>query len=176
MAQHRCTNANARRDDFGTPPSVTDNSFEPSAPRKNIANESSNDSNGELRPPFGPTVAFIFFATLSSNGAKSDQSLPFVKCSPVWKFIKSMEIFKKMPQKPHFSPLFECKEETREGLAIGHMVRFSNVLGTSKPKFSDSSIVIERKLETLDALEPYGFDVGAIRSILTELLLKKEKT
>ncbi|KAK1352022.1 hypothetical protein POM88_053736 [Heracleum sosnowskyi] len=124
----------------------------------------SDGEDGELRPPLGPTITFIFFATVSNNDAKSDQSLPFVKCSPVWKFIKSMEIFQKMPQKPHFSPLFECKEETREGLAIGHMVTFSNVLErTSKPKYSDPSIVIERKLKTLDALKPYGFDVGKIR-------------
>ncbi|KAG6648040.1 hypothetical protein CIPAW_07G120400 [Carya illinoinensis] len=57
-----------------------------------------------------------------------NRRLPFVKSSPVWKAIESMEIFRIMPQNPHFLPLDKCKEEYREGLAIVVRGRINELL------------------------------------------------
>lgn len=74
---------------------------------------------------------------------ENSQSLPFIECSPLWKSIDSMEIYKRMAHKPHFSPLVKCYEETREGLTIAYMVRFSNpVARTTKLQFSHPMTVI----------------------------------
>ncbi|KAK8556149.1 hypothetical protein V6N12_002562 [Hibiscus sabdariffa] len=40
------------------------------------------------------------------NEPEEDQGLPFVKSLEIWKAVESMEIFKVMPQRPHFQP---CK-------------------------------------------------------------------
>ncbi|KAJ6729340.1 AGENET DOMAIN-CONTAINING PROTEIN-RELATED [Salix viminalis] len=58
----------------------------------------------------------------SNDTLVGNQSVPFVKRSPVWNTIESMEVFQIIPQKPHFHPLTECKGEYREGSAIGIMV------------------------------------------------------
>lgn len=102
-----------------------------------------------------------------------NQSLPFVKRSPLWKVVDSMELFKKT-QKPHFSPLINYTEEIREGLAIGTMVNFSNLVeNTSKLQFSCDITIIERSLETLAEFESHGIDVEKVRACLTQLLSKK---
>ncbi|KAL1829561.1 hypothetical protein ACET3Z_007973 [Daucus carota] len=103
-----------------------------------------------------------------------NDSLPFVKCSPLWKNIDSMELYK--TQKPHFSPLVKSREEIREGLAIGVLVNFSNLVeNTSKLQFSSDIAIIERSLETLPEFESHGFDVKKVRSCLTQLLSKKKQ-
>ncbi|RVX01566.1 DUF724 domain-containing protein 7 [Vitis vinifera] len=61
-----------------------------------------------------------------------NQSLPFVKSSPIWNTLETLEVFQRMPQKPHFRPLENCKEERREGLAIGNMVTFSTLIEKSR--------------------------------------------
>lgn len=105
-----------------------------------------------------------------------NQSLPFVKNTPLWKTIESMEVFRKMPQKPHFRPLESSKENSREGLAIGFMVNFASVAEkTSSLQFDDSRSIIEDNLETLLELENHGFDVKLLRDRLTGLLLMKDK-
>lgn len=86
-----------------------------------------------------------------------------------------MEIYKKIQQKPHFSPLIKRPEETREGLAIAHMVNFSNLVERiTKLQFSDPITVIESIVGALDELESNGFDVEFIRACLTQLLSKKQ--
>lgn len=111
-----------------------------------------------------------------SDSMDSNQNLPFVKNSSIWKTIESMEIFQKTPQKPHFSPLINCNEDVREGLAIAHMVNFSNLMGrTSKLRVSDTRSIIERSLATLVDLKLHGFDVEAAQAHLIELLSKKDK-
>jgi hypothetical protein len=99
----------------------------------------------------------------------------FEKRSPIWGMLEQMEIFQKMPQQPHFSPLVTSKEDSREGLAIGKMVIFSGVVEKiSKLQFSDPRNVIDSSLETLSELETHGFDVRPMRRRLNELLSKKE--
>ncbi|XAR58360.1 hypothetical protein NMG60_11013734 [Bertholletia excelsa] len=105
-----------------------------------------------------------------------NEGLPFVKTFPLWETIESMEIFKAMPQKPHFHPLDSCKESSREGLAIGCMVTFSSVVKkTSELQFNDPRSQIEDNLETLVDLEGHGFDVKMVRDRLTRLLLMKDR-
>ncbi|XP_059657522.1 uncharacterized protein LOC132304042 isoform X2 [Cornus florida] len=105
-----------------------------------------------------------------------NQSLAFVKISPLWETIETMEVFRVMPQKPHFRPLDNCKESSREGLAIGSMVTFFNVAKKTFELHSDDPrSVIEDGLETLLDLDSHGFDVKLLRDRLTGLLLLKDK-
>lgn len=114
-------------------------------------------------------------ASVCVDSVENNQSLPFLKSSPLWKNIESMEIFKKTAKKPHFSPLVKCKEETREGLAIGHMITFSNLVeNISKLQFHHPMTVIQSKLETLAELESHGFNVETVQACLIQLLSKKQ--
>ncbi|KVI00723.1 Protein of unknown function DUF724 [Cynara cardunculus var. scolymus] len=104
------------------------------------------------------------------------QEWPFVKRSPIWATIESLELYQNPPQKPHFLLLKIMKEDYREGLAIGHMVTFANVVQrTSKLQPDVPSDIIDNSLETLVELETHGFDVGAVRARLNELLARKAK-
>ncbi|KAL8236176.1 hypothetical protein R6Q59_017257 [Mikania micrantha] len=104
-------------------------------------------------------------------------NLLFVKTSPLWKTIESMEAFQMIPQNPHFRPLLEgVREGAREGLAIGTMVTFSTMVDkTCSLRFDDPRSTIEDCLETLVELENNGFDVEVVRERLTRLLLIKDK-
>ncbi|GFZ13656.1 polyribonucleotide phosphorylase, putative [Actinidia rufa] len=109
-------------------------------------------------------------------GSDANQGLPFVKTSPLWKTIESMDVFQVMPQKPHFRPLNCCNEGSREGLAIGCMVTFSSLVKkTSELQFDDPRGTIEDILETLLDLEAHGFDVKLLQDRLTLLLLIKDR-
>ncbi|KAK2974260.1 hypothetical protein RJ640_016746 [Escallonia rubra] len=111
----------------------------------------------------------------SDDGLNKNQSLPFLKCSPLWKAIESMEVYKKMPQTPHFSPLRECKDESREGLAISGMVTFATVVEkASNLQFSSPRTIIDSYLETLGQLEVHGFNVEAVQARLNEMLSNKD--
>ncbi|XP_039069225.1 DUF724 domain-containing protein 7-like isoform X2 [Hibiscus syriacus] len=105
----------------------------------------------------------------------NDQSLPFVKRSPVWRTIESMDIFRIVPQKPHFLPLAENKEEFREGSAIGIMVTFASLFEKiSMLHFDEPRDTFDSILESLSDLEKYGFDVTMLRHRLNKLLSIKE--
>lgn len=105
------------------------------------------------------------------------ENLPFVRSTPLWQTLESMEAFQKIPQRPHFRPLLEgVKESAREGVAIGTMVMFSTVVDKTRGlKFEDPRSVIEDCLETLVELEDNGFDVNVIRERLTGLLVQKNR-
>ncbi|XP_048232920.1 DUF724 domain-containing protein 6 isoform X3 [Ricinus communis] len=106
--------------------------------------------------------------------ADRNECLPFVKRSLVWKTIESMEIFRIMPQKPHFHPLADCKEEYREGSAIGIMVTFASLFEKiTSLRLDDSESVLLSTLESLLDLEKHGFDVTMPRNRVKELLLIK---
>ncbi|KAK9281144.1 hypothetical protein L1049_004038 [Liquidambar formosana] len=112
----------------------------------------------------------------ADNVQKEIQALPFVKTSPIWKTIESLEVFKMTPQKPHFHPLDKCKEAYREGLAIGSMVTFASLVEKiSKFQFDDPRSIIDSSLETLLNLEMHGFDVNVVRGRLNELLSIKDR-
>ncbi|KAE8679585.1 NFU domain protein 1 [Hibiscus syriacus] len=84
----------------------------------------------------------------------NDQSLPFVKRSPVWRTIDSMDIFRIVPQKPHFLPLAENREEFREGSAIatkGERKAEREIVESTKEisKFDEEMEEIEKKITQL---------------------------
>ncbi|KAH7537733.1 hypothetical protein FEM48_Zijuj03G0124200 [Ziziphus jujuba var. spinosa] len=106
----------------------------------------------------------------------SGLSLPFVKTFSIWQRIESMEVFRKLPQNPHFQPLVKSKEVYREGLAIGYMLAFVSMvemianleIDTPGEFFNDAT-------ETLAEMEKMGFNVEALRGRLSELQLVQVK-
>ncbi|XP_019161901.1 PREDICTED: DUF724 domain-containing protein 2-like [Ipomoea nil] len=114
-------------------------------------------------------------ATPIDNGAVSSE-MPFVKSTILWATIESMDVFQRIPQKPHFQPLEDVKESYREGLAIAYMVTFCSLVDRcSKLQFDDPRSRIEEMLETLAELGEHGFDVEQIEERLKEMVLLKEK-
>ncbi|XP_006349167.1 uncharacterized protein [Solanum tuberosum] len=104
------------------------------------------------------------------------QSLPFVKNTLLWSTIEAMDIFRRIPQKPHFTPLEHSKESSREGQAIGYMVTFLSIVErTSRLHYDDPRSTFEEIMETLTDLETHGFNVQVVRDRLTELLSMKDK-
>ena len=103
--------------------------------------------------------------------AGTDNTVPFTKESTVWETIGLMEAFRIMPQKTHFPRLYMHNEEAREGMAIGLMVTFANLVeNIKKLELAGSQDSFERKLEALVPLEANGFNVQALRSCLEKLL------
>ncbi|ONI21368.1 hypothetical protein PRUPE_2G061500 [Prunus persica] len=101
---------------------------------------------------------------------------PFVRSSPFWESIESMEVFKRFPQKPHFHPLVKSKAVCREGSALGNMITFASLVETtSKLQVGDPRDIFDSNLEALVDLEMLGFDVTAVRHRLKELVEMKVK-
>ncbi|CAL9008395.1 unnamed protein product [Prunus brigantina] len=101
---------------------------------------------------------------------------PFMRSSPFWKSIESMEVFKRFPQRPHFHPLMKCKAVCREGSALGNMITFASLVEkTSKLQVGDPRDLFDSNLEALVDLEMLGFDVTAVRHRLKELIEMKVK-
>ncbi|KAM5558410.1 DUF724 domain-containing protein 6-like [Rosa sericea] len=114
--------------------------------------------------------------SVSDTVPDENQIMPFVKSSPIWKAIESFDVFRIMPQNPHFRPLVKCKEEYREGFAIGNMVTFSSLVEKiSSLHFDDPIQVFDSILESLFDLEKYGFNVTVLRGRVNELLSIKQR-
>ncbi|EEF46743.1 RNA binding protein, putative [Ricinus communis] len=102
--------------------------------------------------------------------------MPFFKSSLIWKNIESLEVFQVLPQKPHFSPLIRHKEESREGMAMGHMLSFAVLIEKmSKLQVDDGREVFDSYMEVLADLEMHGFQVEAIAECLEKLLSIKDR-
>lgn len=107
---------------------------------------------------------------------EDSQNLPFVKSSPIWKLIESMDMFKKLPQKPHFHPLVKCEEIKREASAIKNMVDFAYLTEKiSKLQEDDCREYFNSMMEELTKLEEMGFNVEVAQSHLNEWLHTKDK-
>ncbi|KAK1376508.1 hypothetical protein POM88_032701 [Heracleum sosnowskyi] len=163
-----------KQDGYGTPPIDQDNTMKSSVfqktdgprdiPDLNQCPES-NDEGGELGPP----------AIVSTLTMENKESFPFVKRSPVWETISSIETYKKMRMKPHFHPLKKHEEKAREGLALSLMVTFFNLVeDISKLQSSSDITEIESCLKSLSEYKPHGFEVDKVEAVLTQLLLKKQ--
>ncbi|WCJ26743.1 protein of unknown function 724 7 [Euphorbia peplus] len=110
------------------------------------------------------------------NGQAESQDLPFGKSFNLWKEIDSLEIFRILPQKPHFNFLSDCNEETREGSAIGLMLTFVSVVEkVTKLQIDDPISLFDRYLEALAILEEIGFDVKVVVNRVNELLILKRR-
>ena len=105
-----------------------------------------------------------------------EQDLPFVKGSIIWLTVENMEVLKRLPQNPHFRPLYDCKEDFREGFAIGKLVNFANLVERiSKACFYSPKSLLARYLEYLAVFEEFGFDVEPIREKLNTMISIKVK-
>ncbi|KAJ0254965.1 DUF724 domain-containing protein 7 [Hirschfeldia incana] len=137
-----------------------------------------NSSSGQSAPAaVAPDPSVVEKHVVETPKAKdSTMVLPFAKKSPCWKVLESMEIFKAVPQRPHFSPLLQCEEESREGDAIGAMVNFTGLLEKLSNLQVDSSVsAINRIKESFLKLEKHGFDITAPLSRIDKLLSIKER-
>ncbi|KAG7592912.1 Agenet domain plant type [Arabidopsis thaliana x Arabidopsis arenosa] len=96
---------------------------------------------------------------------------PFTKNLPFWKTYETEKGYKTVPQNPHFSPLFEFKEDIREWSAVGMMVSFYGLLEEVKNLQLDVS---SSKLSSLSSsfaeLEKHGFDVATPQSRINKVL------
>ncbi|XP_010544954.1 PREDICTED: DUF724 domain-containing protein 7-like isoform X2 [Tarenaya hassleriana] len=102
--------------------------------------------------------------------------LPFVKRSPIWETVEGMEVFKTVPQRPHFSPLLETREEYREGSAIGMMVTFSRLLEkVNELQLDEPRSTLESINQCLLDVEKHGFDVASPLCRINELMSIKDK-
>ncbi|CAL2244397.1 unnamed protein product [Prunus armeniaca] len=139
--------------------------------------ESRSSPDGNVREPVEVARReSLAVDAVSGSGQDEKGGLPFVKSSPVWKAIETLEVFRMIPQSPHFRPLSQCKEEYREGSAIGNMITFSRLaekisrLHFDEPKDDFISI-----LESLLDLEKYGFNVTVLRERVNHLLSVKDR-
>jgi len=97
--------------------------------------------------------------------------LPFIKKSDMWHLVEASDVFKEVPQQPHFLPLREISPALREGTAFGLMLTFIELVKDVKKASKDHDIEwYEDKISTLSHFEGNGFDVQFLRRTLTELL------
>ncbi|KAH7533945.1 hypothetical protein FEM48_Zijuj04G0185500 [Ziziphus jujuba var. spinosa] len=94
-------------------------------------------------------------------------SLPFVKTFSIWQQFESMEVFRKLPQNPHFQPSMKSKRLCREGLAIGNMFAFVSLVEMiAKLEIDAPAELANDATEAFVELENMGFNVKALRVIL----------
>lgn len=131
------------------------------------------DQDNEKRPENGSNLALASVDN-ADIVLSEPENLPFVKNTILWKTIESMEVFQKMPQKPHFQPLENFKESSREGVAIGYMVTFSSLVErTSKLQINDPISTMFDIKESFAELEKHGFNVTAVEDCVNKLLAVK---
>ncbi|XP_019084236.1 PREDICTED: DUF724 domain-containing protein 8-like [Camelina sativa] len=101
---------------------------------------------------------------------------PFEKKLPIWKTLESMEIFKTVPQSPHFIPLVETREDSREMSAVGMMLTFSGLLEELKALQHDDPMCSLLSLsDSFSKLEKHGFNVKALQLRISKLLSLRDR-
>ncbi|XP_065851686.1 DUF724 domain-containing protein 3-like [Euphorbia lathyris] len=112
--------------------------------------------------------------TAAGEDATNEQ--PFVKSLYMWNHIDALEIFRILPQKPHFSFLSDSNKETREGSAFGLMLTFASMADkVTKLQIDDPRSRFDSYVEALAMLEVIGFDVKVLADRVNELLVLKEQ-
>ncbi|VYS67720.1 unnamed protein product [Arabidopsis thaliana] len=103
--------------------------------------------------------------------------LPFEKKLRIWETLESMEVFKTVPQSPHFSPLLvESREDSREMSAVGMMLTFFGLLDEVKALQHNDPISFFISLTNSFAeLEKHGFNVKAPQSRINKLLSLRDR-
>ena len=88
-----------------------------------------------------------------------------------------IEILTRLPQKPHFSKLLrDCHPEFREGKAMGLTISFVKLAESiQNMRIQDEDQLFQRKLSSLAELEENGFEVGALRTRLENLVHIKNR-
>ncbi|CAN0885311.1 DUF724 domain-containing protein 3 [Linum grandiflorum] len=115
-------------------------------------------------------------STISAPVSTDSDALLFVKKSPLWAPLEAMDVFRNLPQRPHFLPLQDCEEKYREGGAIGIMVTLGNVFDEiSSMTINNSMSSFKSSLKSLSEFESHGFDVSVPRRRINKLLLMKNE-
>lgn len=97
--------------------------------------------------------------------------LPFDKESHFWSIIEEYDVFKNLPQQPHFLPLRDTLPGLREGTAFGLMKSFATIAeSTRKLSIKDSLQTFHEKIDALLYLEEHGFSVQELLNCLNKLL------
>ncbi|XP_078180087.1 uncharacterized protein LOC144574089 isoform X2 [Carex rostrata] len=103
------------------------------------------------------------------SGCSTTPSLQ--KTSPFWQPVESLELFTHTPQQPHFKKLDGYCDVIRDGMALGLMIAYANLVDSLKNlSFDDDVAVIEEKFTCLETLEENGFNVDLIRTRLNRIL------
>ncbi|KAL1558376.1 hypothetical protein AAHA92_08852 [Salvia divinorum] len=157
-------------------PTVNKSPMIPSQPQSSvekIVREHFEDSEKQPENRTTPAAASVNQVAIVWS---EQEKLPFEKNTILWKTIESMQVFQRLPQNPHFQPLENFKESSREGMAIGFMVTFSSIVErASKLQLTDPVSVMDDIKETLTELETHGFEVRPIQDCVHELLAMKER-
>ncbi|EOA36732.1 hypothetical protein CARUB_v10012522mg [Capsella rubella] len=138
---------------------------------KHICNDDDVDGqplSTELSSYQSPNVVYNSAADVEKTPAKGISL--FAKKSPFWKTFETNDLYKKVPQSPHFSPLFDANEDIREWSAVGMMVTFYGLLDEVKDLHLDAS---PSKLSSLSSsfaeLEKHGFNVANPQSLISKV-------
>ncbi|KAG0515999.1 hypothetical protein BDA96_10G325900 [Sorghum bicolor] len=100
----------------------------------------------------------------------------FVKSSPVWPQIEAMDVFSAYPQRPHFLPLRGFSPTMHEGMALGLVAVFSDLVRIIRKASIDNSMEwFQDKFSILCLLEGHGFSVQYLHSTLTKLVKIKSQ-
>ncbi|GJM94941.1 hypothetical protein PR202_ga11628 [Eleusine coracana subsp. coracana] len=124
------------------------------------------------------SVARCSTAVHLATSQNTDHEVPFIKSSPMWAVIEAFDVFKDAPQRPHFLPLQQFSPSLREGMALGLMVTFDNMVeGVRKSSIDDSVAAFKGKIKVLGLLKENGFDVQSLLCYLTKLFqIKSDHT
>ncbi|CAA7033018.1 unnamed protein product [Microthlaspi erraticum] len=111
-----------------------------------------------------------------ANDTSTTMDLPFEKKLRIWKTVESMEVFKTVPQTPHFRPLVETQEDIREMSAVGMMFTYSDLLEEVKGlRFFNPISTFKGHIESFAVLEKHGSDVKEPLSRIQKLLSLKDR-
>ncbi|XP_065879054.1 DUF724 domain-containing protein 3-like [Euphorbia lathyris] len=110
----------------------------------------------------------------ASSELMKKHEMPFKKTLSLWENVDSLQVFKSLPQKAHFSPLLKHNEAIREVYAISNMFNFASLVEkVSKLQIEECRSVFDSYSKALGDLEMYGFDVKAVVDRINKLLLIK---
>lgn len=127
-----------------------------------------------------PLMSCSAFETLLPSPLAFSQisNRQFVKSSPAWHLIEANQVFKESPQQPHFLALQKFPLAMREGMALGLMVSFADLVKATMEASIDNSMEwFEDTIRTMHHLEENGFSVHSMQSAMTELVkIKSECT
>ncbi|KAL6654802.1 hypothetical protein ACP70R_008267 [Stipagrostis hirtigluma subsp. patula] len=100
---------------------------------------------------------------------------PFIKKSSIWSQFDEMDVFKVTKHEPHFLPLRQEMPRLREGMAVGLMLAYSQLVeDIRESSIYDSMESFDEIKRTLSKFEDNGFHVEPLRNCLNELINVKE--
>ncbi|KAF8694459.1 hypothetical protein HU200_038202 [Digitaria exilis] len=157
-ADHPILEAGRKVDERSIRPCLLHNAANSQATRNNSPLRSCSTSGSSKASPFH---------------VSQDHQVLFEK-GDMWHSIEAEDVFKEFPQQPHFLPLQELSPPLREGMAVGLMLSFANLVKNIRKASMDCNTeLFEHQISSLSYLEQNGFDVQFLRSTLTKMLQVK---